>query len=299
MPDRRTHDRSRPIAHPGDDDPFVDDPFADDRADGTFVDEPDLDPAEVLARLRPPPPRSWRDRVDDAMADPPALGRIAALAIGLVLVALVGWRLLTPPAGAPEDDLPVARPAAGDLAGAGTSASTVAPAGGGSATAPGTPPAPGAAGAAGAAGGEVVVHVVGAVATPGVRRLPVGARVVDAIDASGGATPDADLARVNLAAVLTDGQQVVVPRPGEVLAPVGSAAAGADGAATGVAGAPINVNTATAAELEELPGVGPATAEAIIAHRESVGPFSSVDDLLDVRGIGEAKLEQLRDRATV
>ena len=64
-------------------------------------------------------------------------------------------------------------------------------------------------------------------------------------------------------------------------------------------GAPIDINTAAAAELEELPGVGPATAEAIISHREQVGPFSSVDDLLDVRGIGEAKLEQLRDRATV
>ena len=146
------------------------------------------------------------------------------------------------------------------------------------------------------------MHVAGAVATPGVRRLPAGARVIDGVDAAGGALPDADLARVNLAAPLVDGQQVYVPRQGEV-PPVplpGTGAAGGAGDDPGATGAgPVDVNRATADQLDELPGVGPATAEAIIAHREEHGPFASVDDLLDVRGIGEAKLEQLRELVTV
>jgi competence protein ComEA len=148
------------------------------------------------------------------------------------------------------------------------------------------------------------VAAAGAVAAPGVQRLPVGARVVDAVDAAGGASPDADLGRINLAAVLTDGQQVYVLRPGETPPAVVGATDGAPGDGggpdgAGGAGGLINVNSASAAQLEELPGVGPATAEAIIAHRDQNGPFASVDELLDVRGIGEAKLEQLRDLATV
>jgi competence protein ComEA len=148
----------------------------------------------------------------------------------------------------------------------------------------------------------VVVHVVGAVVAPGVQRLPVGARVVDAVEAAGGSTPDADLGRINLAAALADGQQVYVLRMGEAAPPlpVSGGPGGADGGA-GAAGAGglIDVNTASAAQLDELPGVGPTTAEAIVAHRDEHGPFLAVDDLLDVRGIGEAKLEQLRDLVTV
>jgi competence protein ComEA len=144
----------------------------------------------------------------------------------------------------------------------------------------------------------VVVHVVGAVPTPGVQHLPAGSRVADAVQAAGGATPDADLARVNLAAELTDGQQIYVPRVGES-PPTPITPAGTTGdPATGPEPL-VDINTATAAELDELPGIGPTTAEAIITTREERGGFTSVDDLLDVRGIGDAKLAELRPRVTV
>lgn len=155
---------------------------------------------------------------------------------------------------------------------------------------------------------EVVVHVAGAVAAPGVVRLSSGSRVVDAVTAAGGLRADADPDRVNLAAALTDGQRVVVPVLGQPVPPetdggaAGAAgpggAAGDGGVAAGSPAAPIDLNTATAEELDTLPGVGPSTAAAIIDHRESSGPFRSVDALLDVRGIGEAKLEALRDLVT-
>jgi competence protein ComEA len=153
----------------------------------------------------------------------------------------------------------------------------------------------------GSEGSEVVVHVAGAVASPGVQELPAGSRVVDAVDAGGGALPEADLAKINLAAPLEDGQQVYVPRLGE---PAGGAAVAAPGAGGGGAGAGdsseiVDLNTADVSQLDALPGVGPAIAQAIVDHRESNGPFTSVDDLLDVRGIGEAKLADLRDRVTV
>ena len=144
-----------------------------------------------------------------------------------------------------------------------------------------------------AAPAPVVVHVAGAVVEPGVRQLPPGSRVVDAIEASGGLAPDADADRINLAAELVDGSQVYVPRVGEAV-PQSAASAGGESSA-----GPIDLNTADAAQLETLPGVGPATAAAIIDHRERHGPFTSVDDLLDVRGIGEAKLAVLRDLVRV
>ena len=173
----------------------------------------------------------------------------------------------------------------------------------------------GAAGDDGAAGGgdggaggptQVVVHVAGAVTSPGVVRLSTGSRVVDAVSAAGGLRADADPDRVNLAAPLTDGQRVVVPvlgqpAPVDVGGGAGTAAtAGADGVdGGGSVPGPVDLNTATAEQLDTLPGVGPSTAAAIIEHRDSAGPFRSVDALLDVRGIGEAKLEALRDLVTV
>lgn len=142
----------------------------------------------------------------------------------------------------------------------------------------------------------VVVHVAGAVLAPGVHRLPPGARVIDAVDAAGGLAPDADARAVNLAALLTDGSQVYVPRVGEAPPPVVGATVGAPGA---VADELVDLNTADATLLETLPGVGPSTAAAILDHRERNGPFASVEGLLDVRGIGEAKLAALRDLVRV
>lgn len=270
------------------------------------------DPADPPRELlRPVPPRTWRDRVDDAVAAAPPANRLLVGLAALAIVAVVGWRLLAPPAPPPEMEIPFTEAGAASATESGSGGA--APAGPGAAAEGAVVPggvAPAASGpdgavpsAQGQAGGEVVVHVAGAVAAPGVQRLPLGSRVVDSVDAAGGAAPDADLGRINLAAALTDGQQVYVLRLGETApAPQAGAVAGAgDAGGTGAGGGTglIDVNTASAAELEELPGVGPATAAAIIAHREQNGPFASVDDLLDVRGIGEAKLDALRDLATV
>lgn len=142
--------------------------------------------------------------------------------------------------------------------------------------------------------GPVVVHVAGAVVAPGVHELPDGSRVIDAVEASGGLAPDAEAGAVNLAAPLVDGAQIYVPRVGEAPPPQPVGAGGDD-----VAAGPVDVNTADVTLLETLPGIGPATAAAIVDHRERHGPFTSVDGLLDVRGIGEAKLAALRDLVRV
>ncbi|EGF53804.1 ComEA family DNA-binding protein [Actinomyces sp. oral taxon 170] len=156
--------------------------------------------------------------------------------------------------------------------------------------------------------GSVIVHVTGAVTRPGVVTLGAGSRIADAIKAVGGAAPDADTEQLNLARVLTDGEQIRVPRVGEVLPdpapqPSGAASSGAgtapgkpgDGGASGT----VNINTASASELEKLPGIGPALAQRIVEYRDSHGPFASVDALTDVPGIGKAKLEALREQAAV
>jgi competence protein ComEA len=147
---------------------------------------------------------------------------------------------------------------------------------------------------------DVVVQAAGAVRQPGVYHLPAGSRVVDLIGAAGGAGEDADLQALSLAAVLTDGQRVRVPRAGEQL-PASELGGGSPGG-TGGSGAPlgpVDLNAAGIDELDRLPGVGPTTAQAIVAHRDEHGPFGSVDDLLAVRGIGEARLEALRELVTV
>ena len=139
----------------------------------------------------------------------------------------------------------------------------------------------------------ILVDVAGWVRRPGVYEFEEGARVIDAIDAAGGARSGALLESLNLAAPLADGIQILVPRQGETVAPPASG-----GAAAGVAGL-INVNTATPTELEELPDVGEVIAQAIVDYRTENGPFTSVDQLLDVSGIGDATLENIRELVTV
>ncbi|MGO1733860.1 MAG: ComEA family DNA-binding protein [Corynebacterium casei] len=143
---------------------------------------------------------------------------------------------------------------------------------------------------------EVVVSVVGAVEQQGILILPQGARIADALEVSGLA-PDADIVSINHAQLLVDGEQIYVSRIGE--APPAQAEAGEDGGARGSKSSKINLNSATAAELTQLPGVGEVTAEAIVSHRDTVGSFTSVEQLLDISGIGPAKFEKLQHLVTV
>ncbi|WGT48222.1 ComEA family DNA-binding protein [Tessaracoccus lacteus] len=146
--------------------------------------------------------------------------------------------------------------------------------------------------AAGASSAPLRVHVAGEVRSPGVVLVSPGAIVLDAIEAAGGLTKEADPALLNLAARVADGVQIVV---GSSRSPAGEIV----GEATATQGMLVNLNTATAAQLEELPGVGPVTAAAIIAWREESGPFSAVDDLQEVSGIGPKTYEQLRELVTI
>jgi competence protein ComEA len=136
----------------------------------------------------------------------------------------------------------------------------------------------------------LVVYVSGAVANPGVYSLPDGSRVADALNAAGGATAEADLSRINLAKHVSDAEQVHIPKIGE---------AAPTQAAPGVPSGKININTATAAELDQLPGIGPALAQRIIDYRTQNGPFKTIEDLKKVKGIGDALFEQIKDRITV
>jgi competence protein ComEA len=155
------------------------------------------------------------------------------------------------------------------------------------------PPSPGlGASATGAPHARVVVDVVGAVRRPGLYRLEQGSRIADAVARAGGATPKAQLAQVNLAAPLADGEQVVIPKGGAT----GTALPSATGSAgTGTGTAPIQLSTATLEQLDSLPGVGPATAQKILDYRAKHGAFSSVEELDAVSGIGPKRLDQLRD----
>lgn len=138
--------------------------------------------------------------------------------------------------------------------------------------------------------GEIVVSVVGEVERPGLVTLPDGARVADALNAAS-ARPDADIYALNQAQLLVDGQQLVVP---SVHAGGEAGAQDADASAD-AGGGVLSLNTATASELTALPGVGEATAQAIVQHRETNGPFAKPEDLMDVKGIGPAKFEALKD----
>jgi len=193
---------------------------------------------------------------------------LAAYALCAVVVALIGARALR--------SAPSSAPATVPLAPARTQ----------------PPPGP----AAPAAAGRPVVHVVGAVRSPGLYTLRAGARVADAVRRAGGPTGEARLEGLNLAARVLDAQQVVVPERGALVAAPG---AGAAPAAPGAPDAPIDLNTATAEQLDELDGIGPATAAKILEAREAQGGFRSVDDLAQVPGIGPKRLAALRERVRV
>lgn len=146
---------------------------------------------------------------------------------------------------------------------------------------------------------ELVVHVVGAVRRPGLYRLREGARVADAVARAGGARTVADLAALNLAAPLVDGTQVLVPRRVATAMPANGS--GGTTATSGESSPPagkVSLSSATAEQLDALPGVGPVTAQKILDYRAEHGPFGSVDDLDAVPGIGPARIEQLRDLVT-
>jgi competence protein ComEA len=224
---------------------------------------------------RPAPPRSPIERLREWVAwfGP---GRLAATAVAVIAVVAGGTWLLKGSPGRAEDQLPFASrttvPAA--VPSASTSIAQTAT----------------------SVASAIVVYVAGAVTRPGVYTLDTAARVTDALDAAGGAAPEADLDVVNLAASVRDGERIYVPVVGEVIPAIVAGDSAPD--VTAPAG-PVNINSATADQLDVLPGVGPTTAAAIVAHRQQNGPFQTVEQLGDVRGIGPAKLDALWGLVTV
>ena len=228
---------------------------------------------------RPAPPRSAVDRVRSWVQWVGA-GRLVGSAVVVVAVLAAAYWLVKPPAATTESKLPFATSATSP-----PEATAVPTASNSSPTS--VLPA-----------GVVVVHVAGAVQVPGVYRLPEGSRVDDAVQAASGLSAGADTDAINLAALLSDGQRVFVPRVGEAI-PIVVAGGAAPPGVTSEPPGPVNINSATAADLDLLPGVGPATAAAILAYRELHGPFTSTEQLGDVRGIGPAKLAALRGLVTI
>ncbi|MEY2451080.1 MAG: competence protein ComEA [Acidimicrobiaceae bacterium] len=227
---------------------------------------PDDPQSSQIEPFRPLPDPSMRERVDAVIDRLRALSTLsrAALALAVSAGALVVAIVVLRPAGAdpaPEETLPRAS----------------------------APEASASAPPASSSGTLVIVQAAGAVVRPGLYRLAPGARVDDLIRAAGGLAPDADPDRVNLAALLADGEKVYVPRVGEDVPADSSAGAGSSPAPKLV-----DLNTASIADLDTLPGIGPATAQAIIDYRSQHGRFRSVDELLNVRGIGQTKLDELR-----
>ena len=268
-----------------------------DRGDGWVPTDPADDDGDGQQTLEPasddnPEPASADDAEPATMADPDEGGgrhRAPATAVRLspgrqgvwalcaaALVAalvLVAWTWLDRPRVTP--------PGSGAIA-----ASTASPSAGRAVVSP-------AVGEAASTSATVVVSVVGQVVRPGLVTLPAGARVADAVAAAGGLLPGADPVSVNLAAVVSDGQQVGVGVPGAT----GGSPAAAGGAATGQGA--VNLNTATVAELDALPGIGPVLAQRIVDYRSQQGRFTSVDQLDDVPGIGPTLYSRLAGSVSV
>jgi competence protein ComEA len=212
-----------------------------------------------------------------------ATGRLTRLALTAVILCagFAGWWLWAPGPNASVADQPSPSSDVSDV------------------TSPSADPV-----TASAAAGIVTLHVSGAVATPGLVEVGSGGRVADAIAAAGGALRTADLTALNLAAPVRDGEQVHVPDApwgdGEGDGPpTGDGVPGGGGGAATTGDGLVRVNQADAVALETLPGVGPVLAERILAHRDESGPFETVEDLLDVPGIGEGRLEAIRDLVAI
>ncbi len=245
--------------------------------------ERDVDDAAAFEPRAPWAPHALIEliRVWAAFVGP---GRLTGAIGALLVIAGVGWWLLRSPALPTEAALPSVTHAVDE-----STSSSIGPA----------PPAPV---PTSVVSDDVVVHVTGAVNQPGVYELATGRRVDDALAAAGGPRPDADANALNLAAPLIDGDRIEVPVLGQAGAATATPDAGVTHAAVADAATavpePVDLNVATASELEALPGIGPATATAIVEYRTQTGPFGSVDQLVEVPGIGPAKLDAIREFVT-
>jgi competence protein ComEA len=196
-----------------------------------------------------------------------------AITVGLVLLTIGGCYLLWRPAASEPP------PAAAILVYTPTPAPTETP------VPTATPP-------------PLIVYVSGAVAQPGVYTLPPDARVADALSAAGGATAEADLAQINLARRIHDEEQIHIPRQGDPTLPAPAPTPAPAVASAGGSPGKVNINTASAAELDTLPGIGPGYAERIIAYREANGPFQHIEDIQNVPGIGPATFARIKGLIT-
>ena len=222
--------------------------------------------SEVLVRP------TWRERLEELVGRKREVRTVALLLVAAAALGLLLWKRAPEPQVAPPARSPAASLPGGTLPGAEVGS-----------------PSP---------AGVILVHVAGAVRRPGLYELPTGSRVADAIDLARGPRPGADLDGVNLAETLVDGQKLEVPRKGDIEtaapAPVGPSPT----TTTAPTGA-ISLNSADQTALESIPGVGPVTAAAILAYREEMGGFTSVDELIEVSGIGPATLESIRPYVTL
>ncbi|GAB3303422.1 competence protein ComEA [Epidermidibacterium keratini] len=260
----------------------------DQSADETPTGE--IDTRGLLGDDLGPAGRTPKARVRVAMAERPALAYIVVAVVAAALAAGLTW--LSRPAAEPVEGAAAPTKIASVEEGAGTSGSPPTAPGDGGADASGGPQTS-------ASPATIVVSVVGTVVTPGLVTLADGARVSDAIDAAGGALPGTDLSTINLARKVADGEQIAVGVPGATDQGGGSSAPD-DSAPSGAASAAkVNVNSASAQELDSLPGIGPVLAQSIIVFRETNGPFGSVDELTEVSGIGPAVLAKIKDLVTV